>query len=220
MTVVASIALAPSSFALGRAFEAVPDVPVTAESVVPISPATMPYFWVERADGTAVVERLREAELVADVTVLDETGSRLLLEIAWVEQPDDVLPVMHDTDAAVLDAVRQSGEWVFRLRFPAYDSLSTFNQRCRERGVDVSLKQVYRSSTASGTRDGLTAEQREVLATALDAGYFEVPRETTLRELGDTLGISDSAASQRLRRGLSTLLSGPLRSGENDDDAE
>jgi len=216
MTVVARIALPSSSFALRRAFETVPDVTVTAESVVPVSPATMPYFWVETADGTGVAERLRGADRVEGVTVLDETDSQALLKVSWVEAPDDVLPVMADTDAVALDVARETDTWVFRLQFPAYDSLSTFNQRCRERGIEVSPERVYRSAAAGEPRDGLTTEQRELLATALDVGYFEVPRQTTLQELGDGLGISDSAASQRLRRGISTLLADNLRTGEHE----
>lgn len=216
MTVVARIALASSSFALGRVFETIPDVTVTAECVVPVSPATMPYFWVETTDGAGVAERLCGSERVEDVTVLDEAESQSLLKVTWAEAPDDVLPVMSDTDAVALDVAREADTWVFRLQFPASDSLSTFNHRCRERGVEVSLERVYQSSGAGEPRDGLTPAQRELLATALEVGYFEVPRQTTLRELGDGLGISDSAASQRLRRGLSTFLADNLRTGENE----
>ena len=216
MTVVARIALTPSSFALGRAFETIPGLPVTARCVVPVSQAAMPYFWVETTDGNGVAKRLREADRVGDVTVLDETESQSLLKVSWAEAPDDVLSVMSDTDATALDVAREMDTWVFRLQFPGYDSLSMFNHQCRERGIEVSLERVHRSAVAGEPRDGLTPEQRELLATALEVGYFEVPRQTTLRELGDDLGISDSAASQRLRRGLSTLLADNLRAGKNE----
>jgi hypothetical protein len=142
----------------------------------------MPYFWVETTDGAGVAERLCEVERVEDVSVLDETESQSLLKVTWAEEPDDVLPVMSDTDAVALDVARETDTWVFRLQFPASDSLSTFNHRCRERGVEVSLERVYQSTGAGEPRDGLTPAQRELLATALEVGYFEVPRQTTLRE--------------------------------------
>ncbi|MFC7137822.1 helix-turn-helix domain-containing protein [Halobaculum litoreum] len=37
-----------------------------------------------------------------------------------------------------------------------------------------------------------------------------MPRAVTLEELGDRLGISDTAASQRLRRGITALLTESL----------
>lgn len=59
---------------------------------------------------------------------------------------------------------------------------------------------------------GLTRGQREVLVAAMERGYFEVPRRASLVDLGESLDISDSAASQRLRRGLSELISSTLLS--------
>lgn len=52
----------------------------------------------------------------------------------------------------------------------------------------------------------LTPGQRDLLRTAMDAGYFSILRETTLCELVDRLEISDVVASRRLRRGCSDLV--------------
>lgn len=45
---------------------------------------------------------------------------------------------------------------------------------------------------------GLTAKQRRTAVRAVEAGYYERPRETSLEELAADLGISKSACSQRL----------------------
>ncbi|KAB1197468.1 MULTISPECIES: helix-turn-helix domain-containing protein [Haloferax] len=44
----------------------------------------------------------------------------------------------------------------------------------------------------------LTAKQREAATLAVSEGYYETPRQTTLDELSNTLGISKSAFSERL----------------------
>jgi len=49
-------------------------------------------------------------------------------------------------------------------------------------------------------------DQRDALSRAVAAGYFEVPRRTTLVELADELDISDTAVSQRIRRGMANVL--------------
>ena len=47
----------------------------------------------------------------------------------------------------------------------------------------------------------LTADERETLRVALERGYFEVPRATTLVEVADELERTDVEVSQQLRRG-------------------
>ena len=47
--------------------------------------------------------------------------------------------------------------------------------------------------------------------TAWEAGYFETPREATLEDLASDLEISQQALSNRVRRGLNTLISNTLR---------
>jgi predicted DNA binding protein len=56
-------------------------------------------------------------------------------------------------------------------------------------------------------RDGLlTDRQRECLTVAQRRGYFEVPRDCTLAELADTLGVDKSTASETIRRGTARVL--------------
>ena len=54
--------------------------------------------------------------------------------------------------------------------------------------------------------DLLTERQREVLEAAMREGYFEVPRESSLEEVADELGIDKSTASGVLRRGEARVL--------------
>lgn len=51
----------------------------------------------------------------------------------------------------------------------------------------------------------LTAVERQTIRTALDAGYFESPRETTLSALADEFDISKPGVSKNLRRGQRKL---------------
>jgi hypothetical protein len=51
----------------------------------------------------------------------------------------------------------------------------------------------------------LPGEQLEVLTLAVEAGYFETPREVTLDELADELGVPRSTVSYRLRRATAEL---------------
>ena len=57
----------------------------------------------------------------------------------------------------------------------------------------------------------LTPAQEAALRTALETGYFSVPRDATASEVAAELEISKSAFLERLRRGQESLLREALR---------
>jgi predicted DNA binding protein len=63
----------------------------------------------------------------------------------------------------------------------------------------------------------LTRTERRTLAVAFAQGYFESPREATLAEVGDRLGVSDVAVSKTLRRAERKLLAATLPAGDDPD---
>lgn len=57
----------------------------------------------------------------------------------------------------------------------------------------------------TGDSDG-PSEDIDFVVRAAEAGYFEVPRETPLRELAGEADISDVEASERIRRGVKEIV--------------
>lgn len=68
----------------------------------------------------------------------------------------------------------------------------------------LSLRRLLRVNATDKTEvytlnlSSLTGTERETAIRAVEAGYYEQPRETSLGELADELGISESVTSQRL----------------------
>ena len=54
----------------------------------------------------------------------------------------------------------------------------------------------------------LTARQRDVVAAAVDLGYYEVPRVATLADVADELGVAASTVSDHLRKAESVVMGG------------
>ncbi|MFC4450241.1 helix-turn-helix domain-containing protein [Halorussus aquaticus] len=75
--------------------------------------------------------------------------------------------------------------------------------------VGVSLERVSplgsEDDDAVAQRWDVTPAQEAALRTALEMGYFEVPRGATASDVADELGISKSAFLERLHRGQATL---------------
>ena len=101
-----------------------------------------------------------------------------------------------------------------RLSFHASD-LETVREvvaTLRERFDGVSLTELNSSAAAASTnllfvdRDRLTDRQWEVLGTAYEMGYFEIPRTASLDGVADELDITASSLSERLRRAQTHLV--------------
>ena len=56
----------------------------------------------------------------------------------------------------------------------------------------------------------LRFEDDEALVLAVERGYYDIPRQCTTAQLAAVLGVSDQAVSERLRRGIATLVEGTL----------
>ncbi|RQH01395.1 helix-turn-helix domain-containing protein [Natrarchaeobius oligotrophus] len=75
--------------------------------------------------------------------------------------------------------------------------------------VGVRLERVYPmradANEPPSQRWDLTPAQEECIRTALEMGYFSIPRGTSSQAVADELGISKSAFLERLRRGEAAL---------------
>lgn len=54
----------------------------------------------------------------------------------------------------------------------------------------------------------LTARQRTVIRTAIDAGYYEIPRQVTTEELAERVGLARRTTEEHLRRAEKKLVTG------------
>ncbi|TKX52549.1 helix-turn-helix domain-containing protein, partial [Halorubrum sp. SS7] len=116
-----------------------------------------------------------------------------------------------DLDAVVLGATGTADAWEFELRFPTHEALSAFQDYYVDEDIEVSVARIYNPTKPdAGPWYGLTSPQRETLAAAVDAGYYSLPREISTQELADSFDISDQAVTERLRRGIATLVRNTL----------
>jgi len=77
------------------------------------------------------------------------------------------------------------------------DQFEDLGSALDESGIGYELLSVVHTDDRQGL---LTERQRECLTEAHQRGYFEVPRECNLTELGAALGIDKSTASETIRR--------------------
>lgn len=209
MTIFAEFAVPAGEFGPGPILPAGTEVRAELERLVP-SGSSVEYVWLVGDERAAAVEALPDRPGVTAARVVDELPGRTLVRLSW-DGENPVLRAVGATGGVLLGAEGDADRWRLRLRFPDREVLGEFYERCAAEGADVSLEQVN-STGATGREDlfDLSPAQRETVLAAFERGYFEIPRETTLDALADHLGVSDQAVSERLRRGLETLLRATL----------
>lgn len=74
-------------------------------------------------------------------------------------------------------------------------------------GATPDLRRLGTFDARDDPLDRLTNRQREVVETAYDEGYYEVPREASTTDLASELGVDSSTVAEHLQRAERNLLS-------------
>lgn len=211
MSSCTTISLDAEQFRLARMLGGSPSVRVEFERVVPLDSGVMPSLWIPGIDTEDALERLRADPDVAGATLIAEGQSGVLAGVEW-RREHPLIDALGEANATCLKGVGTADGWRLSLRFPNRDELAACYRACAEAGVELSIDRIHTTpwSTEGGHDALLTDVQRDTLAMALERGYFDVPRATTLQELAAEFGVSDTAVSQRIRRGVDRLLTAEL----------
>ena len=214
MSPCATVSLGVDQFRLEQTLRTRPRVRVEFERIVPLDGRSMPYLWVTGVDTDTGLQRLRADSDIVDVRIIAEGRSGLLAGVDWREG-HVLLDALSAASATCLQGFGTAEGWQLSLRFPSRKRLADCYQQCARGGVSLTVDRIHTTSWSaeSGHEAVLTDIQRETLVAAFEQGYFEVPRTATLQDLADEFDVSDTAISQRIRRGVARLLSTELSEG-------
>ncbi len=206
MSVVVEFMIPADAFAFGEALAIQPPLKIELERIVRNGESRIPYVWVSQGDFEEFEREVLQVESVTDLTLLDEVGDRRLYRVRWDGPEGDLIQGMEQTEGAILQASGAS-TWTFQLRFPNDERLSEFYAFVSGGDIALDVGDVFvLAEDAEGSTIDLTMEQREALTMAVRRGFYKVPRSITLAELAEDLGVSNQAASERIRRGTDGVL--------------
>lgn len=220
MSIIAEFGIPSEEFALYETLVAVPEMVVEIERVVAHEPGRiMPLFWTRGDSHTEFEDAAADDSSVENITKLDESDDGVLYRAEWVRNVETVAYAYTETGATIIEATGQNERWNVQMRFDDEASLSTFREYLDENGYQFELNAIYRQHRPMMDGEEVTAPQREALLCALDAGFYDVPRDSTMDDVAADLGISQQALSKRLRRGHRNLIESSL-TVDHPDDAE
>lgn len=207
MTVVVEFTLPAESFPFGRAVSADADVRVQLERMIPLNERRIPFIWATGERFDRFERGLRDGEVVTHVEAVTSVGDSVLYYVEWDTEKETFLNGLGETGGSIMEAHGDSA-WSFTVRFRNHADLTRFHHFYQEEEFPVRIQSVSSLDEEAPVHYGfgLTPSQREALLLAVEEGYFAVPRETKLDEIGEELDITRQAASERVRRGAETVL--------------
>ena len=129
----------------------------------------------------------------------------------WNVGRDVFFSGMQKFHAHLLSATGTKDSWEFELRFPDHEALSAFQEYCSDAHITLEVGRIYNPTRpGSGPWYGLSPEQKETLMTAVEGGYYSIPRGMSTEDLADEFDVSDQAVTERLRRAIVTLVENTL----------
>ncbi|WP_284011812.1 bacterio-opsin activator domain-containing protein [Haloarcula pelagica] len=217
MATEATFTVPPDEFPLGSIFASVPGVTVELERIVPRKGVIIPYFWVRGVDVEDVEAAFSTHPGVKAIRLIDSVEDEYLLRVEWNPKYEGILSTLGETEIPLITAIGTNDQWTFEVRGDQRSDIATFQQRCRERDIQVTLTALHALTPVETTTEAaLTDPQLEALVLAYERGYFNSPRDVTMAELGEELGISQQAIASRLRRGIRQILGQTLTALEGE----
>ncbi|MFP8955862.1 bacterio-opsin activator domain-containing protein [Natrialbaceae archaeon A-CW3] len=211
MATEATFTVPSDQFPLGTVFTQLPDVAVELERLIPSRDVVIPYFWVRGTEVEDIEAAFSDHPGVKEIQLVDSVNDEYLLRVEWSLEYDDVLSVLMETGVPLIKATGTNRQWTFDIRGDNRSDVATFQSRCRELNVPITLTELHAlTPVETETETALTDKQQDALVLAYERGYFESPRAVTMEELGDGLGISQQAVASRLRRGVKHILGSTL----------
>jgi hypothetical protein len=208
--VTLSITVRLDSPVLRTSVERAPEVDATLEQETMTSDGTVDLtLWGSGGNLSAFEDGLDADETVSHWVPVGGTDTRKLYRTRLTEEAS---PYMHynewaDGKAVFLSASREPRGWTMDAYLHDRSVLQEFAEGCESNGVQFDLLRVSEVDQLQDTQQfGLSEVQAETLLTAFEEGYYSVPREINLEELADPLDVSHQAVSERLRRGVRSLI--------------
>lgn len=210
MSLFAEFHVPSETFALHQTLQAVPDVVVVIERVVAAQQKLTPYFWVA-GETDAFEQAVANDPSITDLHRVDEFDDSSLYRGTWTQNVENIVYAYTELGATIVEATGQADEWELRIRFDDRAGLREYRNYCEREHIPFALTGLYEiQHERSGAQFGLTPKQHEALTTAWEWGYFKVPREASLDEIADQLGITKQALSERIQRAIDTFVANAL----------
>ena len=218
MSTIAEFSIPTAEFALSETLERRPDMVFEIDRVVAHDTShVVPFVRATRGEFDELTEILEADASVEEVELLAEVEDEAYYRMVWTDRAQVIGYMVAEQEATVHEATASDGEWHLRVFFPERSGLAATNEYAQENGFTLNVTRIYGLGNLEEAQNNLTEQQYDTLTTAVERGYYDIPRETNAEELADELDISHQALSERFQRGHRNLITSSLLVKEDDE---
>jgi len=212
MSITANVYIEHERLSLTPTLQALDEITIRVVSQENTEPgATLFPFLIEYDDRDELEEVLDDDETVASYESVDWTDGTGIYYIEHTPETKLISSAVTDVNGFLLNTETREAGWLVRILLPDRQALNSIWEYASEHDISFDIIDIYINHDASGDSSyGLTDEQRTALRTAYRHGYFNEPRDTSLSEIAAELGLSSTAMSGRIRRGMQNLIAATL----------
>lgn len=173
--------------------------------------ATVFPFLIEYTDRAELERMLDDDSTVNSYELVDWTVETGIYYIEHTPETKLISTVVTDVNGFLVHTETKGRGWLVRLLLPGREALNTIWKYANENDITLAILEMYGNVDAGGEMSyGLTDEQKAALTIAYEEGYFREPRDISLDEVAAEIGLSSTAMSGRLRRGMRNLIAATL----------
>ncbi|WP_227356510.1 helix-turn-helix domain-containing protein [Haladaptatus salinisoli] len=182
------------------------------------SPGTTVFPFLIEYDDRAELERILDDDpTVNEYKLVDWTNGAGIYYIEHTPETKLISTVVTNVSGLLVHTETKGNGWLIRLLLPDREALNSIWKYANENDITLDIIEIYSNDDAGTEMSyGLTEEQMIALKTAYDKGYFQEPRDISLSQVADEIGVSSTAMSGRLRRGVRNLIAATI----SEDDGE
>ncbi|MFD1641221.1 helix-turn-helix domain-containing protein [Halohasta litorea] len=212
MSVTAKIHIDHDRLTLAPTLQRLDDVDIRAITHGNTAPgATVFPFLIEYNDREQLEQALADDQTVEAYDLIDWTDHTGIYYIEFTPETKLISTVVTDVNGFLVHTEAVRSGWLVHLLLPDRNALNEIWEYATENDISLDIIEIYgNSGTGDEVSYGLTEEQRIALKTVYEGGYFNEPRDISLNEAAAEIGLSSTAMSGRLRRGMRNLISATL----------
>lgn len=212
MSITAKVRIEHEKLALVPTLQRLDDVTIRVVAQGNTAPGTTVFPFLIQYDERGELERTFDQDpTVEEYKLIDWTDRTGIYYIEHTDETKLISTVVTDVNGFLAHTETKGESWIARLLLPDRDALNTVWEFARDHDIELDIIEIYGNDEAgTDTSYGLTDEQLAALRTAYASGYFDEPRDVALDEIGEEMGLSSTAISGRLRRGMRNLIDATL----------
>lgn len=218
MSITAKVRITHERLALVPTLQRLGDVDIRVITQGTTNPGATSFpFLFEYPDREALETSLDADPTVERYDLIDWTEGTGIYYIEHTPETKLISSAVADVGGFLVRTETDGYGWMVRLLLPDREALNSIWTYANENDIDLDIVELYGNDDAGADSSyGLTEEQRVALQVAFEKGFYEEPRDISLSEVADELGLSSTAMSGRLRRGTRNLIAATIAEFEDD----